>query len=406
MTLEDDNKADDLIEIGEKKDTHGKSQTVPASLPSEDKKAQDYLIVTSTSQDNSQILPNNALSDRNDKIDKNNYLQAIRDEILIKQQLYLQQGLAQMLPPGKQEEFEEKDLKSLHSYLITAEGRKNFKTISKDPEFQKQMSEIESSGYKAVQEKFQSDFKKIDWGTGTDDNIRISELKNSEGIIVVSLKETVVKTEPVDVKLADGSFQKIEGYRKIDFPKKLDSTGPLNLSMALKDTKGDNILKKDALYFTAHYDENGKLTEISSPIPIKFASNDPNAIGYIERNGKIYTLPVTQEKYNSMLIEVAKNKGISANIPPLSKKRETNSLEQEIVNTVVNRPESQNTTDRPKPHGKENPAIPPQPLSEKITPTLKEQARLTRAQSEKNLNTPPQAKPPIKRTQSFTGRNF
>lgn len=32
-----------------------------------------------------------------------------------------------------------------------------------------------------------------------------------------------------------------------------------------------------------------------------------NAIGYIERNGEIYTLPVTKKAYNEMMTEVAKN---------------------------------------------------------------------------------------------------
>jgi hypothetical protein len=84
--------------------------------------------------------------------------------------------------------------------------------------------------------------------------------------------------------------------------------------MAVKDQNGRNISEKDAVYFTAHYDEQGKLTEISSPIPVKFMGNDDNAVGYIERNGKVYTLPVTQGKYKEMMREVAKNKGMAVDL--------------------------------------------------------------------------------------------
>jgi hypothetical protein len=84
--------------------------------------------------------------------------------------------------------------------------------------------------------------------------------------------------------------------------------------MAVKDQNGRNISEKEAVYFTAHYDEQGKLTEISSPIPVKFMGNDDKAVGYIERNGKVYTLPVTQGKYKEMMKEVAKNQGMAVDL--------------------------------------------------------------------------------------------
>ena len=42
--------------------------------------------------------------------------------------------------------------------------------------------------------------------------------------------------------------------------------------------------------------------------------NDDNAVGYIARNGKVYTLPVTQGKYKEMMKEVAKNQGMSLDL--------------------------------------------------------------------------------------------
>jgi hypothetical protein len=85
-------------------------------------------------------------------------------------------------------------------------------------------------------------------------------------------------------------------------------------AMAVKDENGNNISAKDAVYFTAHYDDAGKLTEVSSPVPVKFMGTDDNAIGYIERNGKVYTLPVTQGKYKEMMQQVAINNGLSVDL--------------------------------------------------------------------------------------------
>jgi len=99
------------------------------------------------------------------------------------------------------------------------------------------------------------------------------------------------------------------------------------MSMALKDENGKNIPAKDEVCFTAHYDDNGKLTEVSSPQPVKFIGDGPDAVGYIERDGKVYTLPVTREKYQEMMQEVGKNQGMGVD---LSKKVE---VSQDKINT-------------------------------------------------------------------------
>ena len=92
--------------------------------------------------------------------------------------------------------------------------------------------------------------------------------------------------------------------------------------MALKDENGHNMPEKDAVYFTAHYNDSGKLTEVSSPIPVKFMGEGNDAIGYIEREGKIYTLPVTQGKYHEMMQEVAVNNGMNIDLTAAVKQTE------------------------------------------------------------------------------------
>jgi hypothetical protein len=105
----------------------------------------------------------------------------------------------------------------------------------------------------------------------------------------------------------------------------------MHASFALKNAKGDNMPAKDAVYFTAHYDKTGKLMEVTSPQPIKFMGKEDNAIGYIERNGEIYTLPVTKKTYNEMMTEVAKNKGIGINLSV----KEQRSTGAEVVSAQV-----------------------------------------------------------------------
>ena len=105
--------------------------------------------------------------------------------------------------------------------------------------------------------------------------------------------------------------------RSIEFPPSLkEGSGPMHASFALKDANGHNMPAKDAVYFTVHYDKSGKLMEVTSPQPIKFMGKEDNAIGYIERNGEVYTLPVTKKAYNEMMTEVAKNQGMGINLSP------------------------------------------------------------------------------------------
>ena len=88
----------------------------------------------------------------------------------------------------------------------------------------------------------------------------------------------------------------------------------MHVSLAVKDELGNNIAAEKAVYFTAHYDKAGKLTEVSSPQPVKFTGTGADAVGYIEREGKIYTLPVTQGKYKEMMQEVEVNKGAAVDL--------------------------------------------------------------------------------------------
>ena len=247
--------------------------------------------------------------------------QAIRDEIITKQQLYLQQHMAENIAdPQAKEDFLKQDLQEVRAYLATDEGKDAMKEVMNDPKFQQEMSTIESTGYSAVHAQFDS-FKDVEWGKATAAKVRTTEVTDSNGDPVCSLKETTIDAEPTLVTLEDGTTRTVKSFRKIDFPVELENgNGPMHVSMAAKDENGRNVPEKDAVYFTAHYDDNGKLTEVSSPVPVKFMGEGLDAIAYIERNGKAFTLPITQGKYKQMMLEIGNNKGmnvdLSQEIPP------------------------------------------------------------------------------------------
>ncbi len=241
--------------------------------------------------------------------------QAIRDEVITKQQSYLQGEIAKTMSPENGTAFNQKTPEEVRVFLATPEGKDVVKLIMSSKEAQLAMNKIEVDGYKKVHETFKDSFKNVGWDQETGTKVRIAEIKNEAGEKIASLKETTVDAAPTQVTLADGTTRTIKSYREIDFPLKLDDgKGPAHLSMAVKDENGRNISAKDAVYFTAHYDDDGKLTEVSSPIPVKFMGDGDDAIGYIERNGKVYTLPVTQGMYKDMMKEVAINNGLSVDL--------------------------------------------------------------------------------------------
>jgi hypothetical protein len=246
--------------------------------------------------------------------------EAIRKEILAEQQKLIQTQIALSVPAVK-----DMDPQEFRKYLTSDPGKEEAAKVFAKPAIQTALNKIEVEGYRKVHTEFSDSFKNVNW---TPDQItapdqpktKTSEITNENDEVVAKIKETTHDIAPLAVTLDNGDKVNVKSYRTIDFPKELETgKGPLHLSMAVKDQNGRNISEKDAVYFTAHYDEQGKLTEISSPIPVKFMGKGDDAVGYIERVGpdgkpKVYTLPVTQGKYKEMMREVAKNKGMAVDL--------------------------------------------------------------------------------------------
>ena len=240
---------------------------------------------------------------------------AVRNEIIITQHLLLQQEIASRMQGEAGPTFADKPLPEVQTYLKSAAGQETVAEVMKSPQMQEQMHAIEVSGYANIHNNFAKDFRDIEWQKASTSQIRTTPITNDNGQAVCTLKETTINEKPTEFTLSNGNTKTVSSYRHIDFPQELTAnTGPMHLSIAAKGADGNNIAAKDAVYFTAHYNDEGKLTEVSSPTPIKFMGSGKDAVGYIERNGEIYTLPVTQGKYQEMMIEVAKNNGMNINI--------------------------------------------------------------------------------------------
>jgi len=246
--------------------------------------------------------------------------EAIRKEILAEQQKLIKAQIALSNPS-----VNAMDSQRFREYLTSDPGKEEAAKVFAKPEIQTALNKIEVEGYKKVHAEFSDSFKNVNW---TPDQVvaagqpktKTSPITNEEGLVVAKIKETTHDIAPLAVTLDNGDKVNVKSYRTIDFPKELEAgKGPLHLSMAVKGQNGRNISEKEAVYFTAHYDEQGKLTEISSPIPVKFMGKGDDAVGYIERVGpdgkpKVYTLPVTQGKYKEMMKEVAKNQGMAVDL--------------------------------------------------------------------------------------------
>ena len=232
-----------------------------------------------------------------------------RKEIINKQMQILKEAVAISYPDTASLSMEQfKDYLKNHQDIVV----KSLENPAFKQDIEAQMQQTEVAGYKKFNQEFAKVAKPVAWdGPSSTSGEKTQIVKNKEGQEVCTLKET---TSSQSFTAANGITKQVS-TRSIAFPPSVkEGSGPMHASFALKDANGHNMPAKDAVYFTVHYDKSGKLMEVTSPQPVKFMGKEDNAIGYIERNGEIYTLPVTKKTYNEMMTEVAKNKGVGINL--------------------------------------------------------------------------------------------
>ncbi|MCC8372295.1 MAG: Sca4 family protein, partial [Rickettsia endosymbiont of Pseudomimeciton antennatum] len=277
------------------------------------------------------ILSGSASSSFLDIDDLDPITKAIRQEILQKQRDILREYIAQnhdlTVTNYDDQEFVEY-LKNINNRAIIDQAFANSKVKT-------ELEKTEIVGYRKVHHNFADQFHTMNWQDGDrQGNIRSQIVRNDSGDELATIKETTHKINAL-VSLSDGTIKQISNYRTIDFPTELPSkTGSMHLSLAVKDENGRNIALDRAVYFTAHYDSQGKLSEISSPKPVRFNGEGDEAIGYIEHLGQVYSLPVTQGKYREMMLALEKNKGQEINLS----QNITTAQDMMITTNAVNRP--------------------------------------------------------------------
>lgn len=315
-----------------------KLQAIIASTkeePAQEELAQDVFVLQGSAEENLRELEEHSEGPSFDSIRTSSFsaadldvdpiTQAIRNQILTKQRELIVEALVKN-NIAKLEEIG--DITKFRAYCENEENKEKISEVLRGVELKRALEQVEIAGYKNVHTQFADRFSTMEWkdGVGGSANgitTKTQIVRDANGNEIATLTEATHQINPPQtVQKSDGTPVEIKNYRTIDFPIELNDGGPMHLSLAVKDQHGRNIAASKAVYFTAHYDDDGRLIEVSSPRPVKFNGTGSDAVGYIEHGGHIYTLPVTQEKYKAMMQEVAKNKGhgvdISQSIDTLS----------------------------------------------------------------------------------------
>jgi hypothetical protein len=317
--------------------------------PAQEKLAQDVFVLQDTAEENRRELEDPSFDSIRSSFfsaadrDIDPITQAIRNQILTKQRELI---VAALVKNDKVKLEEIGNLTKFRAYYENEENKEKISEVLRGVELKRALEEVEIAGYKNVHTQFADRFSTMEWkdGVGESSNgitTKKQIVRDTSGSEIATLTEATHQINPPQtVQKSDGTPVEIKNYRTIDFPIELNDGGPMHLSLAVKDQHGRNIAASKAVYFTAHYDDDGKLIEVSSPRPVKFNGIDPDAVGYIEHGGQIYTLPVTQEKYKAMMQEVAKNKGHGTDI--------SQSIDTPSVDRVVTSPQKTEELGRTK----------------------------------------------------------
>jgi hypothetical protein len=164
--------------------------------------------------------------------------------------------------------------------------------------------DVDLTEFQATEKEFYANlhrdhgFTKVSWSE--------NQLGEKVSIIQVAGQEVGLK----ETRSTNGDFT----FRNVDLAIEEPLPGRLDLSLAVLDKDGNRIPQNEAVYFTAHYDQDGKLAEMSMPKPIKFLNEGKDSPIIIEQNGKEYTLPINRGQYERMQKQILINKGLEQNL--------------------------------------------------------------------------------------------
>ncbi|WP_371220306.1 Sca4 family protein [Orientia tsutsugamushi] len=160
----------------------------------------------------------------------------------------------------------------------------------------------------AQQMSFAASFSTLDWNIQANSvgNTTQKTITNDAGEKVTDLISHSNKTQLS--ASVNGVTKTVTKHRTIDIPRAVEENkGPLDLALVAQDATGKNMSESKAVYLTAHYNQEGKLVEMTHPEPMKFFSDDPGSPAYTVINNEVYTLPITREKYDQLTKEISQN---------------------------------------------------------------------------------------------------
>ncbi|BAG40292.1 cell surface antigen [Orientia tsutsugamushi str. Ikeda] len=160
----------------------------------------------------------------------------------------------------------------------------------------------------AQQMSFAASFSTLDWATHANSvgNTTQKTITNDAGEKVTDLISHSHKTQLS--ASVNGVTKTVTKHRTIDIPRAVEENkGPLDLALVAQDETGKNMSESKAVYLTAHYNQEGKLVEMTHPEPLRFFSDEPGSPAYTVINNEVYTLPITKEKYDQLTKEISQN---------------------------------------------------------------------------------------------------
>ncbi|MDG1436335.1 MAG: Sca4 family protein [Rickettsiaceae bacterium] len=236
------------------------------------------------------------------------------------------------------------ELADFNKYIEQEENKKALKAILQVPAEQdklhKALETVELEEHKKLIESIPNP-QKLEWQGS------IQQITNPEtGIVYCDLKKT--QSENIKVHLANNSYVDITNRETIDFPMALnEGSGTFQIFIAARNQ--DNQPSSKVPGFSAHYDDAGKLKSISCPQMIKFAGIGPDAVGYIEKDGEVYTLPVTRGKYKELNKQLEINNGIKPiDISPKNNYEVLQDNKKELLEQVGSLPDKGKLSDEDK----------------------------------------------------------
>lgn len=266
--------------------------------------------------------PKGVAKARTQEKDADQILKQIRENVLEKQRQFALECIPETGNDKELQALRDKLAKAKNDEISVLLAKEEVRTyvessIKEEPVKQVAWAELRAGETKAYNDILspKNGFKTINWeGRDTekivqdDRTIVTKPISNAAGDKLFDLKETTI-TGNLSI---DG--KEVKNYRTIDFPKETNG-GPVHLAMAAKDINGNNVSADKGLYFTAHYDEAGKLVDRSYPQPIKFSGTGPDAVAcWTDAEGQPYTLGVTKAKFDEMTKQLEQNKGMEAEL--------------------------------------------------------------------------------------------